>query len=368
MKTKFLIIIGIVFALGFIGTASATHNPDQPYIHSIILPSDMRDSAFEEFMEWCIPKFGDLCVKLEKNRTPIILPPSKQFKSGIPVDGIQCKESLTLVTKHDGSPACVKSESVPKLIERGWANGIKIKNEWTASYYPNGRLLPNGTFDTNLENVVPWLMMQELEQHGVKNWINDPSTGAHTDEGWLNPSKMCSSLLVDTKTKLYVSSTFYSEPALSVSEIIIDDSKPTGCQKWFSIPYGVDSKTGNLLYDYDEKSKSEHYEIDIIGLKDEYALGEEYSFYFVISGYGYACANYDAKYPDENGNTIAMGAEVLCAAEQHMTEFEINQLDRKGTLGNIAIQKPGTYTVTVTFEKPNSYFPTSVSKTFEVVE
>jgi len=65
---------------------------------------------------------------------------------------------------------------------------------------------------------------------------------------------------------------------------------------------------------------------------------------------------------------VGMGAEVLCEAEQHMTEFEINHLERKETLGNVAIQKPGTYTVTVTFEKPNSYFPTSVSKTFEVVE
>lgn len=59
----------------------------------------------------------------------------------------------------------------------------------------------------------------------------------------------------------------------------------------------------------------EHYEIEILGLKDTYKIGEKYSFYFVISGYGYACTNYDARYPDENGNTITMGSEVLCAAE-----------------------------------------------------
>lgn len=116
------------------------------------------------------------------------------------------------------------------------------------------------------------------------------------------------------------------------------------------------------------KKLQEHYEIEILGLKDKYSVGEKYSFYFVISGYGYACANYDVKYPDENGNTITMGAEVLCAAEQHMTEFEINDSERKGTVGNTAIQNLGTYTVTVTFERPNQYFPTSASKTFEVVE
>ncbi|MCV0371935.1 MAG: hypothetical protein K5793_00040 [Nitrosarchaeum sp.] len=117
-----------------------------------------------------------------------------------------------------------------------------------------------------------------------------------------------------------------------------------------------------------EDKKQEHYEIEILGLKDKYAVGDEFSFYFIISGYGYGCANYDVRYPDENGNTISMGVEVLCAAEQHMAEFEINHLERKGTIGNYHIQKSGTYTVTVTFEMPNQYFPTSVSKTFEVIE
>jgi len=50
------------------------------------------------------------------------LSPLKQIKSGISIDEIRCKESLTLVTKHDGSPACVKSSTIPKLIERGWTS------------------------------------------------------------------------------------------------------------------------------------------------------------------------------------------------------------------------------------------------------
>ncbi len=122
MKTRLLIIIGIVLSLGFIGTAFATHDPTQPYIHSIILPTDMKEKTFEEFMEWCVPFYGDKCVKLEKNRVPKILSPLKQFKSGIPIDEIQCKESLTLVKKYDDSPACVKPETVEKLIQRGWTD------------------------------------------------------------------------------------------------------------------------------------------------------------------------------------------------------------------------------------------------------
>ncbi|QLH09225.1 hypothetical protein DSQ19_06885 [Candidatus Nitrosotenuis sp. DW1] len=51
-----------------------------------------------------------------------VLSPLQQFKSGISIDKIQCKESLQLVIRaSDDSPACVKPETKAKLIERGWA-------------------------------------------------------------------------------------------------------------------------------------------------------------------------------------------------------------------------------------------------------
>lgn len=49
-----------------------------------------------------------------------LLPPLKQFKSGIPTEQIQCKEGLQLVIKHDNTPACVKLDSILKLEKRGW--------------------------------------------------------------------------------------------------------------------------------------------------------------------------------------------------------------------------------------------------------
>jgi len=50
-----------------------------------------------------------------------ILPPLKQFKSGIPINEIQCKEGLELVVKSsDSSPACVNPQSAVILLERGW--------------------------------------------------------------------------------------------------------------------------------------------------------------------------------------------------------------------------------------------------------
>ena len=51
---------------------------------------------------------------------PSEMPPLKQFKSGVSIYEIQCDDSLVLVTKNDGSPACVKPSSVPDLIKRSW--------------------------------------------------------------------------------------------------------------------------------------------------------------------------------------------------------------------------------------------------------
>src|SRR3990170_2232120 len=49
-------------------------------------------------------------------------PPLRQFRAGIPIEEIKCKEGFDLVIKlSSGSPACVKPQSKQKLLERGWA-------------------------------------------------------------------------------------------------------------------------------------------------------------------------------------------------------------------------------------------------------
>lgn len=54
----------------------------------------------------------------------ITLDPLEQFKSGIAVKDVTCKEGLQLVIKtEDGSPACVKPDTVSILYLRGWSIG-----------------------------------------------------------------------------------------------------------------------------------------------------------------------------------------------------------------------------------------------------
>ena len=54
------------------------------------------------------------------------LPPLKQFKLGIKTDEIVCKDDLVITIKSsNGNPACVRQESLEKLIQRGWSKTIE---------------------------------------------------------------------------------------------------------------------------------------------------------------------------------------------------------------------------------------------------
>lgn len=122
---KYFVIFLIL--IGFTGIAFATHDPNQPYSHSIILPFDMKEKTFEEFMEWCKPYYGESCIELyEKNLVSNVLSPLKQIKSGISIDEIQCKQNLVLIQKYDGSPACVTPKSAQILYERGWTLTLHV--------------------------------------------------------------------------------------------------------------------------------------------------------------------------------------------------------------------------------------------------
>lgn len=119
----------------------------------------------------------------------------------------------------------------------------------------------------------------------------------------------------------------------------------------------------------DVKSTQEHYEIEITGLKDVYLVGEKYDFSYIISGYGHPCGSKAVTFPDSNGAPITSASSASCIANLQMGIFVFDiQKEQGTTYGHIGIKNPGTYTVTVTFDKPSKYFPTTVSKEFRVVE
>ncbi len=98
----------------------------------------------------------------------LIIPPLWQFKQGTPVQDVKCYPNFHLVLKaEDGSPACVKPDTVQKLIERGWAlNYTNMADKESISvsayqgvsneaFYNNGTVVSNFTIDVNINNFKP---------------------------------------------------------------------------------------------------------------------------------------------------------------------------------------------------------------------
>ena len=77
---------------------------------------DLVISEFEELS-------GIMSVPSDHEEILLIgLAPLKQTSEGIDPHNVSCKSGLELIFKYGGTPACVKSTSVEKLIQRGWAS------------------------------------------------------------------------------------------------------------------------------------------------------------------------------------------------------------------------------------------------------
>jgi hypothetical protein len=99
-------------------------------------------------------------------------------------------------------------------------------------------------------------------------------------------------------------------------------------------------------------SKEEHYEIQITGMKEMYFVGEQYDFSYVLSGYGDSCGRKSVNFPDQDGIIQAIGTSALCAADISLRDFVFDiQKERGTTYGHVKLKNPGTYNVTVSFEK-----------------
>ncbi|MGI0009915.1 MAG: hypothetical protein ACREAE_00775 [Nitrosopumilaceae archaeon] len=111
------------------------------------------------------PYLGDEVPEHCVNETIYLPSPLKQFKSGIQLEEIQCKEGLQLIIKsRDGSPACVKPDTATKLVERGWGDEI-----WSTSpetpYTPKEQELHEETFLSKTRQQWQSMSEEQLEPH-----------------------------------------------------------------------------------------------------------------------------------------------------------------------------------------------------------
>lgn len=101
-------------------------------------------------------------------------PPVTQYERGVNFDLIRCNTDLKLIFKIDISPACVKLESIPKLIERGWAKDESKNDSHILKYSP---VVIKGTGVIVQENLLLLEDLQQLEKRKLE-WdilIKDPN-------------------------------------------------------------------------------------------------------------------------------------------------------------------------------------------------
>ncbi len=118
------VFVVLLVLMGFVGVAFATHDPDKSYTHPIRLP-DMQEKTFEEFMNWCVPFYGEKCTELYHGTST--LPPLKQIQSGVKFHNVECKKGMELVYKKtDDTSACVTLLTKIELVVRGWAEDNRV--------------------------------------------------------------------------------------------------------------------------------------------------------------------------------------------------------------------------------------------------
>lgn len=96
---------------------------------------------------------SDYVITLVVSDTITTVSPLKQYLDGVPIDKIVCSANLQLVMKKtDGKPACVKPDSVEKLIERGWA--VHVLPEYVKDEPKNSDIFELGKYQITTDTII----------------------------------------------------------------------------------------------------------------------------------------------------------------------------------------------------------------------
>jgi hypothetical protein len=108
----------------------------------------------------------------------------------------------------------------------------------------------------------------------------------------------------------------------------------------------------------------EHYEIEIVDLKESYEVGEPYYFSYIVSGYGDICGGWKITTPNNKSVAQGMGSISLCGDKK--LEKIYNDLRNDGIIyGPYVLDTPGDYEVSVEFYKDKLIAKTT--KSFTIV-
>jgi len=131
----------------------------------------------------------------------IVGSPLKQFKSGISLDDITCKDGFFLAVSVEKNPICLKPDTISKLASRGFFYGInsnEIKINYTTILIPPGseNQAANKTYSPNLvkimigvNNTVRWVNQSPDTGNTIAEDINDQNYGKTFNSSLLKPGQ-----------------------------------------------------------------------------------------------------------------------------------------------------------------------------------
>jgi len=93
-----------------------------------------------------------------------------------------------------------------------------------------------------------------------------------------------------------------------------------------------------------------HYSLEIQGMKDTYFVGEQYSFYYTLSGFGNTCGSWLVMFPDSNGYVKHRGEVIDCTSSKNQ-EISYDSRSDSRLFTSVVPYVEGTYNVTVSVEK-----------------
>ena len=101
------------------GIENTTKADQYTTIINQLMPTDVP--WFVDYGEYPI-SYTSVLVQNSSNATSLILSPHKQFQSGTLAQDVKCVQGFQIIVKsEDGSPACVKPNTIIPLTMRGWA-------------------------------------------------------------------------------------------------------------------------------------------------------------------------------------------------------------------------------------------------------
>lgn len=93
-----------------------------------------------------------------------------------------------------------------------------------------------------------------------------------------------------------------------------------------------------------------HATLEIHGMKYSYIVGEKYSFYYTLEGFGRICHSVMVSYPNYDGQIIGWGRDSDCNTEIQNKEFFYDSREHGFHHNSLVPQIPGIYKVSVHIE------------------